>query len=319
MTLDYLKETLLQYGMQDASAELIRHNENMTFKVDGRYLLRIHKHVEGFHTASIYNDINRIEIYQEELNFLKFLRTHGINVQIPYPNKNDELVTILSDGTAATMLTWLPGRILEKNEVEPDLCVQIGEMVGKLHQQACLCPKLSALQYNDALCDRLKQTIYIKKEEGAWNELHTQSMANALDFIAGKLHDFRNDAILTHADLSLSNIILTDTGLVPIDFSLFGYCHPMMDLASLFCNINGLENRRAMAAGYRSADGNIVITMLDCCFALNILLSIVLHCNWWPKNDWFLSRLERWCREVFTPLAHKEALFSEDFYLLHAT
>lgn len=319
MTPDYQKEALLQYGMQDAPAELIRHNENMTFKVDGQYLLRIHKHREGFYTGSIYDGINRIEIYQEELNFLNFLRSHGMNVQKPCPNKNGELVTRLSDGTAATMLTWLPGRILEKNDIDSNLCTFIGEMVGKLHKQARLCPKLPVLYYDDTLCCRLKQKIYEKMEEGIWNGVYTQSMANALDFIAHKLYKSKNDTILTHADLSLSNILLTDTGLVPIDFSLFGYCHPMMDLASLFCNINGLENRRAMAAGYISAGGSIHLTMLDCCFAFNILLSIILHCDCWPKENWFPDRLERWCREVFTPLANKEALFSENFYFIHAT
>lgn len=45
---NYIRNALEQYNMQDAEFELIRHNENMTLRVDGQYLLRIHKHAEGF-------------------------------------------------------------------------------------------------------------------------------------------------------------------------------------------------------------------------------------------------------------------------------
>ena len=314
---DYLAEALLQYGMPDAQAELIRHNENMTFRVDGRYLLRIHQHAEGFFTASLYEGLNRAEIYRRELEFLTFLSANGMPVQKPCTDREGRFVTLLSDGTAATLLTWLPGRIPEKDAVDSELCFQMGELTGRLHKLACLSPKIPVLKYDSDLCCRLKRKLEQRKEEGAWDAACARNMGDALDYIAEKLREAENDMILTHSDLSLSNILITDNGLVPIDFSLFGYCHPMMDLSSLFCSLSGLESRRAAAAGYVSAGGNICMGMIDCCFALNILLGILMHCGRWPGEEWFPARLKRWCREVFEPLAGGEALFSDDFYLLH--
>lgn len=315
---DLLAEALFRYGMQGAKTNLIRHNENMTYCVDNRYLLRIHKHAEGFQTGAVYDGMNRGEIYREELRFLDFLSSRGMEVQKPCPDGEGKLVTTLSDGTFATMLTWLPGRNPEKDEVDYDLCFRIGEMVGKLHKHARMCQKIPVLCYDAALCRRLKQKLYDDLGSGAFDAKWVQCMADAFDFIAKQMDAFGQDVIITHADLSLSNILITENGLVPIDFSLFGYCHPMMDLAMLYCSINGLENRRAIAAGYKKAGGAVCLKMLDACFALNILLAILLHSACWPGQEWFAARFKRWCEEVFLPLTRGEALFSDDFYLIHA-
>lgn len=315
---ELLAEALCRYGMQGAKTKLVRHNENMTFCVDGRYLLRIHRHAEGFQTVGFYDGVDRKEIYREELLFLEFLRHHGMEVQKPCFNREGELVAVLSEGTFATMLTWLPGRNPTKEEAGYDLCFQIGKMVGRLHRLSRQCQKIPVLCYDRALCGRLKQKLYAAKEDGIFPARQVQCMADAFDVIADRLFAAEGDAIITHADLSLSNILITQNGLVPIDFSLFGYCHPMMDLASLFCNVNGLDNRRAMAAGYCKAGGEITILMLDACFALNILLTILLHCGSWTVQEWFPARLKRWCDEVFMPISLGEALFSDNFYLIHA-
>jgi len=122
---------------------------------------------------------------------------------------------------------------------------------------------------------------------------------------------------LVHSDLSLSNMLFTENGIVPIDFSLMGFGHPMMDLGGLYCNINGPENRKAIADGYKAEGGIIDFDLLDACFALNILLSIGLHLEKWLKEDWFPDRLERWCRETFGPLGEGKPIFSPDYYLLN--
>ena len=118
-----------------------------------------------------------------------------------------------------------------------------------------MCQKIPVLCYDAALCRRLKQKLYDDLGSGAFDAERVQCMADTFDFIAKQMDAFGQDVIITHADLSLSNILITENGLVPIDFSLFGYCHPMMDLAMLYCSINGLENRRAIAAGYKKAGG----------------------------------------------------------------
>lgn len=68
---------------------------------------------------------------------------------------------------------------------------------------------------------------------------------------------------MLHADLSLSNILVTKSGLAAIDFSLFGLGHPMFDLATLFGSINGLHCRQKIAEGYRDAGGIFDYEALD--------------------------------------------------------
>ena len=50
-------EALGLYALTKPRAELIRHNENMTYTVadaEKRYVLRIHKHVAGFSSDILY-------------------------------------------------------------------------------------------------------------------------------------------------------------------------------------------------------------------------------------------------------------------------
>lgn len=55
---EYLAEALQSYGMNGVEAELICHHENMTFRVDGKYLLRIHSSADGFNAGMHYVGIN---------------------------------------------------------------------------------------------------------------------------------------------------------------------------------------------------------------------------------------------------------------------
>lgn len=314
----YLEEALMQYNMQDAKAELIRHNENMTFQVADEYLLRIHKHVDGFSTHPLYDTLNRIEIYKNELALISHLKTQGMAVQSSIPNIKEEYVTLLSDGTPATMLKWIPGHTPDKSELQPKLCYQIGEMVGKLHKLSCSFQPTHMLTYDAALCERLKRKLVLLQDNRVLNNEYAEILADACTTIATTLRNCKENFIPIHADLAPSNMLITDAGLVPIDFSLWGYGHPMMDISSLYCQINGIENRRAIAAGYQAFGGTIDLPALDCCFALNVLLGTVLHCNTWTKEDWFSDRLKRWCTESFIPLNESNPLFSPDFYLLNA-
>ena len=49
----YLKEALSYYNIALSDVELLRHNENLTYRVGNDYLVQIHKPVEGFSTDYI--------------------------------------------------------------------------------------------------------------------------------------------------------------------------------------------------------------------------------------------------------------------------
>ncbi|MBE5962156.1 MAG: hypothetical protein E7256_12385 [Lachnospiraceae bacterium] len=314
---EWLEKALVQYDMQGAEAQLIRHNENMTFQVAEDYLLRIHKHADVIKTDSLYEGLDRLQIYKEELAFLAYLKNRGMEVQVPVRNKAGELVSMLTDTVPATMLSWIPGHAIEKSEVTPKLCYEIGEMVGRLHCSSQGFYAENVLRYDDALCERLKYKLSQAVDRGDLDKNHTRVMTAALDTIAEEMKRARGSAIMVHADLSLSNILITESGLVPIDFSLLGYGHPMMDIGELYCNINGVENRAAIAKGYQKAGKTIDFHALDCCFALNILLGIVLHCDSWANEEWFANRMVRWCSETFGPLGEGKPLISPEFRMLN--
>lgn len=313
-----LCEALAQYGLAGAEAELVRHNENMTFRVDGKYLLRIHKHREGFTTDPIYEGLDRALLYESELAFVSHLKTCGMHVQTPVQNRNGELVSRLPDGTPITLLTWLEGHTIDKKELFPPLCRKIGEMIAKLHQAARNFPNVPALRYDSALCGRLKRKLNELVAVGTLDRDNSMIIAAALDTITDLLRQTADDYILVHSDLSLSNMLITDKGVTPIDFSLFGYCHPMMDLGALYCCIGGSVNRQAIAEGYTVAGETIDRKALDCIFALSTLLGIILHCESWTKEDWFAGKLSGWCRDIFSPLTQEKPVISPDFRVVCA-
>lgn len=297
-----LNEALARYGLEDCEAELIRHNENMTFRVGGRYLLRIHKHKVGFTTEPLYEGLDRSKLYESELAFIKHLKSCGLNVQSPVPNKDGALVTRLSYGTPATVLGWFEGHTIEKSELLPPLCRKIGEMIAHLHKAAESFPVVLSLRYDAALCTRLVRKLQDLNTAGVLDVNSTDIMAAALYIVAQLLREKEEEFILVHSDLSLSNMLITDDGITPIDFSLSGYCHPMNDLSGIYCSVCGAVNRQAIADGYTAAGGIIDSRILDGTFALNVLLGIILHCESWTKEAWFAGKLEGWCKNIFVPL-----------------
>ncbi len=297
-----LDEALAVYGFRDSDAELIRHNENMTFRVGSHYLLRIHKHQEGFTTDLIYEGLNRAQLYASEIAFITHLKACGLNVQTPVQNLNGEWVTRLSGGVPATVLTWLEGHTVDKSELLPSLCRKIGVMTAELHQASRNFPSVPALRYDGLLCERLKRKLPQMVCAGTISREHSDIMAAALDMIIDFLGQTEDQFILVHSDLSCSNMLITETEPAPIDFSLFGYCHPMMDISALYCCIGGSVNRKAIADGYTAAGGTFGQRAVDYTFALNVLLGIMLHCESWTKEDWFTEKLAGWCKNIFMPL-----------------
>ena len=108
MTSDKLSEALSLYYLEQPDAELIRHNENMTYKItdiDRRYVLRIHTPVGGF-APDLYNmDYSRNALIQSELDIIYALKTGtDLSVQTPVRGTNGDLVQVLTDGAPVTLL-----------------------------------------------------------------------------------------------------------------------------------------------------------------------------------------------------------------------
>lgn len=314
----YVKEALAHYNIPKTEVTLLRHNENMTFRVGTDYILRIHEHTEGFQTQYIYEGLNRNALYEVEMDLLAYLQEQGMIIQEPVANRNGDRLTSLSNGTAVTLSKWIEGESLDKREVDEAVCYEIGRLTARLHKFAKGFQRTPVVEYNASMCERIKKKIETFQASGLDAE-YIKIMAKTCDVIGICMQNKQEEFQIVHGDLAPSNILMTESGLAAIDFSMFGWGHPMFDIALLFGTVNGLKSRQKIAEGYTDFGGKICYEALDACFALTILSCIVIHFENWSKQDWFEEKLKRWCRESFEPLCAGKRLFADDFYLIHVS
>lgn len=69
---NYIQEALAHYNITAPEIELLRHNENLTYRVGNEYLLQIHEPVEGF-SAEFFTTVLSVSRYIRQS--LRFKRT----------------------------------------------------------------------------------------------------------------------------------------------------------------------------------------------------------------------------------------------------
>lgn len=255
------KEVLLKYSFIDPFAKLIRHNENITYKVtekgsENTYLLRMHKPI----TKNMQGVHNTREAIQSELEYLLAWSTHSeLPVQIPIPNLNGELVStviIEQEEINCSVLKWLIGENMSKQDLNTEETVSIlGTRIAHLHQ-------FSMSYQHDSSFIRPKyelewtNTIVTKLRTG--EEI---GIITSMDFyVLEKTFSLINDRIkllsktketwgFIHADINYSNLILTSKGISFIDFGLSGFGYYAMDVAMGALMMKS-EMRDAVLFGY---------------------------------------------------------------------
>lgn len=297
-----LTEALQVFGL--THAEFIQQHENAVYREDTKYLLRIHKAAAGLHVD------HDPSLRQAELTLLTHLADAGMNVQQSIAEAT------LSDGTHATLLTWLEGHHISEAEFTPDMQRQIGAMTARMHQAAAGFQHGNLRRYDAAHVARL---VDILSQMGERHHLNMDEIAvacKAARVIEARLSSVSDEFVAIHCDLSQSNILLTENGPVPIDFSLCGFGHPMHDLGILLGNTSTQAQRKAMAEGYTAAGGHIDLPLLDAGYTLG-LLDLNFHADVWPQEPWFAPRLTRWVNELLRPLAEGKPILNEDMFLLN--
>lgn len=298
-----LTEALQVFGL--THAEFIQQHENAVYRADDKYLLRIHKAAAGLHVD------HAPALRQAELALLTHLADAGMNVQRPIAEAT------LSDGTQATLLTWLEGHHITEAEFTPDMQRQIGAMTARLHQAAAGFRHESTRSYDAAHVARLADALRQMGERHHLNMNEVAVACQAARVIEARLSSVSDEFVAIHCDLSQSNILLTENGPVPIDFSLCGLGHPMHDLGILLGNTSTQAQRKAMAEGYTAAGGRIDLPLLDAGYTLGLLEALDFHADVWPKEPWFAPRLTRWVDEQLRPLAEGKPILNEDMFLLN--
>jgi Ser/Thr protein kinase RdoA (MazF antagonist) len=246
-----LKEALESYDINEPEVEFIRHNENETYKIkdtilNKKYVLRIHKPSEDFSLDIFYNNKNIIKHVYEEINILNIIRDNtNINIQIPIRNKNGHFITLLTDGTLVTLLTWINGDTLDKVELNDEMLFKLGAMVGEFHRfskEWSESKNTSLYSYDKRMLKKITHKLIdgVELKIISWDQF--EIIDNAIDEISkliDKLDLQKKSEGIVHSDLGKSNIIFSDGGeIIPIDFGLCGISYYYMDLGSLFSHFN---------------------------------------------------------------------------------
>ena len=298
-----VKEALKAYGMENARHEMIRHNENITCKVfhqGNTYALRIHQPIEGFCASIITNGKSDIDLFQSEIELLQYMRDHGfMELQKPILNLDGEYVTKLSNGIPAMLLTWVEGEPIKQEETGR-YAEEIGELACKIHQAAEGFAG-DRIEYDNALCDRMIEEI---KKAVSLNHMAPEagekciSELGAIKAAQNRLESEFGHSII-HADLGFSNILVTEYGLVPIDFSLSGYGSLAQEAGMILSNYHDDESGKKLLAGFKKAGHLVHSADADIFLAYSVLLFICVQHNKVHKEEWFENALNEWCKELF--------------------
>ena len=302
-----LEEALSNYAITVKASELIRHNENMTYKIRGKnqkYILRIHKPIKGFNLGLLRMGKEAFFMIEEEMILLDTLaKKTNLGTQRVVRNKQDQFVTILADGTPATLLEWVNGCTLEQVTLTDAICFELGVMIAKMHQgfhEISLCHRY---RYDGELLSKMMEEACVAYECGHFTEEQMKVIGKTLELIQEYMVSNQQRFTLVHSDLSLSNLIYENGSIIPIDFSLSGSSVPEMDVASVCSHIVKREFHQAIRNGYESILGDCLDSKgIEACSCLQILLFVVCQHNAVAKESWFPDALNRWCKDFFLPL-----------------
>jgi len=302
-----IDDALKYYQINNPTVNLIRHNENMTYKItdaNKSYVMRVHKPTEGFSLDLLCLGKDRKDLVADEIKILQHLagfeNVHAQNVKL---NIYEKPVTILMDGTPVTVLEWIEGNTLEDIDVTAEIANKLGIMIGKLHNSLAQTKFENRYHYDRALITVMIEEASKASKQGHFNEFNANIIIETLSYIRDYLHCASSKFSLVHSDLSKSNLIYHKGVITPIDFSLSGYCIPEMDLASAFSHINNKALNQDILDGYKSIclfepdDKGIEV-----CLSLQILLFIVIQHNKFASEEWFQDMIDNCCCEYFTPL-----------------
>ncbi|AIQ21272.1 hypothetical protein H70357_34735 [Paenibacillus sp. FSL H7-0357] len=255
------KEVLLKYSFIDPFVELIRHNENITYKVTEKhsgdtYLLRMHKPI----TKNMQGVHNTREAVQSELEYLLAWSSHSeLPVQIPVPNLNGELVTtvvIEHEEVHCSVLKWIFGEIMSKQDLKSEGTVRtFGTRIAHLHQFSMRYQQGSSFirpEYEIEWTNTMLAKLRSGEEMGIIATKDFYILENTISLINDRIKILSKTMEtwgFIHADINYSNLILTPKGISFIDFGLSGSGYYAMDIAMGALLTEG-ELRNALLAGY---------------------------------------------------------------------
>lgn len=300
-----IDEALKLFGIEAYKYEMIRHNENISCRVstiDRNYALRIHSPVENFNTGIVNYGYDAYEQFCDEADLLCYMRKHGFpQLQEPVAGPDGKRICRLSDGSPAMLLSWIPGRTLEKTEAEK-YAVKLGKLAAKIHSASRGYSGRRCF-YDEQLVDRLIEEIYYAVSIGHITSKAGDICIKELSEIGTTISRLKNDIKhygIIHGDLGFGNIILSDNELIPIDFSLSGFGCYAQEAGMIQSNFQDEDSRSLVLKGLRERGEEIDEKDAERFLSLGVLLFICSQHGRYYQESWFPAAMERWCNTLFT-------------------
>lgn len=313
--MDLEQEILTEYNLNVQEVKLLRHNENVTYKVlaaEGGYVLRIHQTVETMNLFMLLGDMKPEELISGEMQLLEGLCQNTVlGIQRPVRNREGQLVT-KKNGVCATLLEWAPGECVNKQAMDVKLAYKIGAMVAEIHNAAKLTGNIRRYSYGTDMVERMRKVCdTILQKAGSENQIFV-NIQKVLDKVKELLEARGSEFVMIHNDLGESNLLLSERGIIPIDFSLSGVCIREMDLASLFLHFEDKELKEAILQGYNSkAECPAVLKQIGICLGYQLLIFILSQYEMICSQGWFTEALHYWDEEVFQRIVRGEWIEQE--------
>lgn len=315
------KEVLLQYPIINPIVELIRHNENITYKVtekraENTYLLRMHKPI----TKNMQGVHNTHEAIQSELEYLLAWSSHSeLPVQIPVPNLNGELVTtvfIEHEEVHCSVLKWIFGETMSKQDLNSEGTVSsLGRHIAYLHQFSQSFQHGSSFvrpEYGMEWTNTMLTKLRSGEEMGLITTKDFHILENTFSLINDRIKVWSKTIEtwgLIHADINYSNLILTSKGISFIDFGLSGFGHYAMDVA-MGALMTEVELRDALLSGYTNTiSRRIDIEQLEVLMFLVICAYYAFLVSKKDKHLWIREHMPGLIENYCKPFLNGQSVF----------
>jgi len=260
-----LRIALGHYKITNFSSSFIRHNENITFKIENiednnSYVLRIHSPI----TSGLQGVQHTFEGLNAEMELLNSLNYHtSLQLQQPMKNKTGNMVTTIVDEennfiTLATLLTWKEGVVYTGKEANSqNIAYEVGVVLAKLHHfsnnwaipQPFIRPNYDIEKYRN-LTDRLQYGVDINLFTSKDYDVILETM-KYIKIIFDRTPKTNNNWGIIHADLQGGNIIVNNDNVIPIDFGFMGYGYYLFDIGVTLTSFDK-NHRKKVLEGYKA-------------------------------------------------------------------
>lgn len=287
---------LQQYHIEVDSVQFVGHSASQIYKVidviNNSYTLRIHsaksETLDSVWTAP--------ETIRSEMIWLEALSAvTDLTVPAPCRNRRGEFVTDVN-GVKCTLLGWLEGEQQPFIPTAED-AGRIGQMIGKLHQQASswtVPEPFSRPQYDGARIWQALDKLQQWRGAGHIDHHHAELLTAAAQQVTDMMNTLSRTSDhwgMIHADLIPGNILFYHQGCRPIDFGACGFGYFLSDLGWTFSYIHPAF-RETLLNSYSAAftlppnyvellEGFFVATQLE---TMNFWMGLPDAAEWLPEH-----------------------------------